>query len=137
MGEPSGGATAAMGDAEAAAPAERPHVGGQIRVTVSMLSGEELLCEDLSPGLTILELKKRMQALIGWPHSGIQLSYGAELLQPDKAELGTLVGHASTAHILLAKRAIRGQFHNHWWGGWDGSRYKDWRVAIYGDDGQF
>jgi hypothetical protein len=116
----------------AAEPRECP-----IRVTVVMLSGEELFSDDLDPGLTIREFKSRMRELIGRPGS-VKLVCGTEVLQPDDAKLRTSIGHVSPATVTLIQCApMTGRFKHLWECGTCRDLHKRWYVDVSEDGGKF
>jgi hypothetical protein len=65
---------------------------GRVWVTVVTLSGGELFSGDMDPRLTIQECKRRMREIIDQPGCTIKLVCGTEVLGPDDAEVGALIG---------------------------------------------
>jgi len=77
---------------------------------VVTLSGEELFSGDLDPRLTVQKCKSRMREIIDRPGSTIELVYGTEVLGPDDAEVGALIGKESAIVTLTHCAPISSSF---------------------------
>lgn len=95
----------------AAAAAEGCRVGSLAGVRVTVVS-LELFSGDLDPRLTVQECKSRMREITDRPGSTIELVYGTEVLGPDDAEVGALIGKEPAIVTLTRCAPVRGSFDN-------------------------
>eukprot|EP00747_Dinoflagellata_sp_TGD_P180931 gnl/TRDRNA2_/TRDRNA2_34198_c0_seq1.p1 gnl/TRDRNA2_/TRDRNA2_34198_c0~~gnl/TRDRNA2_/TRDRNA2_34198_c0_seq1.p1 ORF type:complete len:224 (-),score=39.69 gnl/TRDRNA2_/TRDRNA2_34198_c0_seq1:466-1137(-) len=79
-----------------------------MKVTVTTIQGEDLLSEHVDSSLSVLQLKKRLQELSGFPFDAMKLIWNSVILQPNHAELSSLVGkEAQELTLVLVRLAAR------------------------------